>query len=304
MESTKELYSVVRSLGEDVSITQTINNVATVINAKMSVVPAARANYNLVDRAFLLSGSLALDIGDNYPAIEGSYITRAIEPNSKYLVYSKAIDAGYSAYLSDIFCSKCTDIIKIKRKAKTYDSWGNVLETYNDIATNVYACCNTAPRPLKITADGKIDQSLHGMVIPARYGLSKGDRIVKTGFVNGVLKEMVYEVDSVETSLVEHDSSNNIYGIAQYQIVYIEDVLPSTYTLSTSLSHCTATQSVTEISTQQYLFLEFTANTGYSLPLTITVSNADYVWDNTQGKLMVYNPTGNVAITITANANT
>jgi hypothetical protein len=203
MESTKELYSVVRSLGEDVSITQTINNTVEVINAKMSVIPAARATYNLVDRAFLLSGSLALDIGDNYPAIEGSYITRTIEPDSKYLVYSKSVDAGYSSYLSDIFCSKCTDVIKLKRKSKTYDTWGQAIETFNDLATGVYACCNTAPKNLKITPDGKIDQSIHNLVIPARYGLSKGDRVAKSTFINGVLTEVLYEVDAVETSLVE-----------------------------------------------------------------------------------------------------
>lgn len=300
MESTKELYSVVRSLGEDISITQTVNNVSTIINAKMSVVPAARATYNLVDRAFLLSGSLALDVGNNYPPIEGSYITRTIEPNSKYLIYSRVIDAGYSDYLSDIFCSKCTDVIKLKRKSKTYDSWGNPLEAFNDFATGVYACCNTAPKNLRITSDGKIDQSIHNLVIPARYGLSKGDQIAKNTFVNGVLTEVLYEVDSVETSLVETTTAGYIYGIAQYILRSIGSIADTAYTITNTLSNCTSnTTNVLQIYTNGYLVLNYTATTGYTFPSTITVSNASYGWDSARGILTLYNPTGNVAVGIT-----
>ncbi len=250
--NNSDLYSVVRTLGEAVTIEQKIGNVALTRRAKMGVISATRATFNLVDRAYLLAGSLALDIATDTDSfvVEGAYIVRDIDPDNKYLILAKIVEPTFSKRLMDIYCTKCTDVVSLKRKSVSNDAedeepetppeyiefsgwgaevddkndgvWWGKEETYVDFATNVYACFNITPKMSRITTDGKFDQSLCTMIIPARYGLSKGDRVVKKGFVGGVLTDITYEVEGIETSLIETNPAGDVYGIAQYALRLVQ----------------------------------------------------------------------------------
>lgn len=48
------------------------------------------------------------------------------------------------------------------------------------------------------------------------------------------------------------------------------------------------------------LSLKFNAEEGYVLPENVSVTNAEYTWDKEEGTLILFNPTDNVTITITA----
>lgn len=240
--NNSDLYSVVRTLGEAVTIEQKIGNVALTRRAKMGAITATRRTFNLVDRAYLLTGSLALDIATDSFVVEGAYIVRDIDPDNKYLILAKIVEPTFSKHLMDIYCTKSTDVVSLKRKSVSDDAedeepetpwgaevdgendgvWWGKEETYDDFATNVYACFNIAPKTSRITIDGKFDQSLCTMIIPARYGLSRGDRVVKKGFVGGVLTDITYEVEGIETSLIETNPAGDVYGIAQYALRLVQ----------------------------------------------------------------------------------
>lgn len=248
--NNSDLYSVVRTLGEAVTIEQKIGNVTLTRRAKMGAITATRTTFNLVDRAYLLRGSLALDIATDPFIVEGAYIVRDIDPDNKYLILAKIVEPTFSKHLMDIYCTKSTDVVSLKRKSVSDDAedeepetppediefsgwgaevddendgvWWGKEETYDDFATNVYACFNIAPKTSRITTDGKFDQSLCTMIIPARYGLSKGDRVVKKGFVGGVLTDITYEVEGIETSLIETNPAGDVYGIAQYALRLVQ----------------------------------------------------------------------------------
>ena len=250
--NNSDLYSVVRTLGEAVTIEQKIGNVALTRRAKMGAITATRTTLNLVDRAYLLRGSLALDIATDTDSfvVEGAYIVRDIDPDNKYLILAKIVEPTFPKHLMDIYCTKTTDVVSLKRKSVSNDAedeepetppeniefsgwgaevddkndgvWWGKEETYVDFATNVYACFNITPKMSRITTDGKFDQSLCTMIIPARYGLSKGDRVVKKGFVGGALTDITYEVEGIETSLIETNPAGDVYGIAQYALRLVQ----------------------------------------------------------------------------------
>jgi len=250
--NNSDLYSVVRTLGEAVTIEQKIGNVALTRRAKMGAITATRTTLNLVDRAYLLRGSLALDIATDTDSfvVEGAYIVRDIDPDNKYLILAKIVEPTFPKHLMDIYCTKTTDVVSLKRKSVSSDAedeepetppeniefsgwgaevddkndgvWWGKEETYVDFATNVYACFNITPKMSRITTDGKFDQSLCTMIIPARYGLSKGDRVVKKGFVGGALTDITYEVEGIETSLIETNPAGDVYGIAQYALRLVQ----------------------------------------------------------------------------------
>lgn len=295
MISTSELYSIVKELGENIVITQTMGGVDSEINAVFSATTDRKTKYDLW-------GNLAIDNSNEIPSIEGAYFTRAIEPNAKYLIYAQEKNAGYSPYLSNIYCLKCTDKIILKRKIKSYDEWGNKVSNYQSFAENVDAYCVLQNKLDKFSSDGTFDESRYNIIIPSRFMLSRGDRIVKTGFVAGLEKLLEYEIESVETSLIEKTVvGNHLYGIAQYQARYISETTADIYSITTALTNCTAnSNNLTRISDYNYVELTFVPSIGYEMPRNINVSNSEYVWDCVHGKLILFKATGNVTVTITA----
>lgn len=81
-----------------------------------------------------------------------------------------------------------------------------------------------------------------------------------------------------------------------------EPTIGMSHPITSSLTNCAATASnPSSIEESSTATLQFTANSGYTLPAAISVIGASYTWDPTTGTLVLSNPTGNVSITITAN---
>lgn len=71
------------------------------------------------------------------------------------------------------------------------------------------------------------------------------------------------------------------------------------YNITTNLTGVTANASnPTTVSTLASSTLTFTANTGYNLPGSVTVTGAEYTWTKSSGTLVLSNPTGNVSVTV------
>lgn len=75
---------------------------------------------------------------------------------------------------------------------------------------------------------------------------------------------------------------------------------PSGYDISVTTSNCSGTNNPSTIMEGKSATLKFTANSGYKLPDTVTVTGASHTWDKASGTLVLSNPTGNVTVTITA----
>lgn len=73
-----------------------------------------------------------------------------------------------------------------------------------------------------------------------------------------------------------------------------------TYSITENLTNVTATGThPTSIAYGESVTLIYAASTNYKLPDTITVTGATHTWANDSGTLVLSNPTGDVAITIT-----
>jgi hypothetical protein len=69
------------------------------------------------------------------------------------------------------------------------------------------------------------------------------------------------------------------------------------YNITNSLTNCTASGASTIVE-DGTAAVTITANSGYGLPDTITVSGASYTWDKSTGTVVLSNPTGNVTVTV------
>lgn len=74
-----------------------------------------------------------------------------------------------------------------------------------------------------------------------------------------------------------------------------------TYDITTNLTNVTADASnPTTITSRQISTLKFIADSGYTLPDTVTATNCSFKWNKDSGQLILSNATGNVEITISA----
>lgn len=81
-----------------------------------------------------------------------------------------------------------------------------------------------------------------------------------------------------------------------YENILSETFGTITYTITNTITNGTASGDST-ISENGTATITLTANSGYELPSTITVSGASYTYDSTTGVVTLTNPTANVTIT-------
>ena len=81
---------------------------------------------------------------------------------------------------------------------------------------------------------------------------------------------------------------------------YAQGAVEVVYNITETLSNCSSSNNPTTITQNASATLTFTANSGYSLPDSVTVTGASHTWDKATGTLVLSNPTANVSISITA----
>lgn len=87
------------------------------------------------------------------------------------------------------------------------------------------------------------------------------------------------------------------YGAGYDREISYAPVAPTVYSIINSLTNCTASGSTTIVE-DGTASIVISANSGYELPDTITVSGASYTWDKSIGTVLLSNPTGNVTVTV------
>ena len=120
--------------------------------------------------------------------------------------------------------------------------------------------------------------------------------------------DIAYEVDNwyidayktittSEDQYINYDFYN--YAILGNQLVKQGDTPTTSYSIAYNLTNCTSDSSnPTTISDTASVIV--TANRGYKLPSTITVTNATYTYEQSTGMIDLSDPTGDVTITVVA----
>lgn len=161
---------------------------------------------------------------------------------------------------------------------KIEDEDGNVkLKAYPNCIVQ-----NGIPNEIENEGTEVKESELSIVVMPDEYGVGVYERIVPLGELNADT--------TIENWLTNWSRS-------------MVDSTAVNYTLSWTLTKCTASNGATSIAKNGTLISTITAEDGYELPSSITVSgSSDYFWNDDTGLLVIDNITANVSITITATA--
>lgn len=140
------------------------------------------------------------------------------------------------------------------------------------------------------TQDAYVEIFDDKVVVKARQGVYSSNSAPVAGAIDAMADDSSWDFQEMGDSYV-------------YTIPLTESgaAAPEIYTITSSLTNCTATASnPSSIEESSTATLQFTANSGYTLPAAISVIGASYTWDPATGTLTLSNPTSNVSISIAA----
>ena len=175
--------------------------------------------------------------------------------------------------------------------AYLYDgaNWVNV-NTGDFTFTKLYAPkISISGKTLTITNDGRNGSKV------TNYKVYNGSTLLTTitattlDLTTVITANGTYNISVIATGTGYADSDNS--NVVEYNY--------AVYNITTNLTNVTANASnPTTVSTLASSTLTFTANTGYTLPDSVTVTGATGVWNKDAGTLTLSNPTDNVTFTI------
>lgn len=220
----EDFCKIVNNLGENVTFNLTRNDtdMPMLETVKACLETATSAAYSMVDREFLFKGNMIVPLLKNVHDLAGLYFTREILPNVNYMMIS-AIPEPTTPTLCFIYAVQCNGEVVLLQKQtsdmESRDEWGNIVTKYKRVSKNIPCYWYTTLRSYKIQNNGRLDQAIYSLYIPAKYKLSPMDKIIKKGFWDGEYKEQIYSVDSVETAMSrESKTDGETVGIISAQL--------------------------------------------------------------------------------------
>ena len=144
----------------------------------------------------------------------------------------------------------------------------------------------------------------HKKIPNGTYQIDEEGNLTGTGLPDGKLKiEMNGKKPTEGTITISNGEVENssTMTIGDYSLVYSDNkwtvMKAETNRLSYNLKNVSG-EKITAISSTETKTLTFTANAGYQLPDSITVTGATHIWDKETGTLILSKATGDVVVTI------
>lgn len=197
---------------------------------KVSIIPATEAAYNVTDREFLFKGDFIVPDIVLPEKLAGQYFYRDGIGGKKYIFLSAIIYPEYPS-VGYMYAVQSNTQISIYDPYKFTDEYLNEKTVFKRTQANVYAYFTSTLRSAKIQNDGRLDQAIYSIILPARYKIAPEQRISRMEFVevekvdeNGnkyyetELAEVNYQVESIDMSLVQIDMFGEISGIVSAQL--------------------------------------------------------------------------------------
>ena len=146
---------------------------------------------------------------------------------------------------------------------------------------------------------------LDGNILEGTYTINDKGNLEGNGLTEPLVIEMNGNKPSGGTITIKDGqvTTDSKMTIGDYDVTYTptnkkyEATKVETYKITYKLTNVSG-NNVTSITSAEAKSLTFIANTGYSLPESVTVSGATYTWDKETGTLVLSKVTGNVTVTI------
>lgn len=215
-EIGSDFRNILEEMGEKINIQ--LADVPAGLDLFVSMVPATKAAYNMVDREYLFLGEMALDENVHSSFIRGTYFTRYDYPNYNYILLSVIPNILLPNGLASFYACQCNENIDIQKLDNAVDPiTGEDIQQWVTIFSGINCFFNTVVRSEKSTQDGSFDQTIYNLTLPAHFKLSPNMRVSKESLVDGEIKRIAYKVENADTTLTDL-INGQLYGVCYYQL--------------------------------------------------------------------------------------
>lgn len=190
---------------------------------RISLEAKTSSTYMMEEREYLQKGTATFPDIESQTTFRGCYFHRTINPERTYILVS-TIPEPTDERVGDVFAVECNEIVKLAYLEEQENEKGDRETIPIVFAEDVQVYADTTLQKQRRSSDGNFEQTLYYMQMPAHYGLSNDQVVLRKSFKwNDKLKknELVdtrYRVESVTPSMITTDEEGNVYGIMDVQM--------------------------------------------------------------------------------------
>lgn len=177
----------------------------------------------LEEKEFLLQGVATFPGIEAQETFRGCYFVRETDPMNTYIMVS-IVPEPTDERIGQIYCVECNETVTLANlETHTNDKFDEVMEPV-PFAEDVKVYFDTTLQRQKSGSDGNFDVTSYYMQMPAYYGISEDQVVLRKTFKwdenqkKNVIAYKRYRVQSVTTSMMKIDEEGNIYGIVDVQM--------------------------------------------------------------------------------------
>lgn len=207
-------------LGEDYTITSLDGEEFT---GKISLKSKTNSTYMMEEQEYAFTGVATFPDLESQTYLRGCYFRRQIDPNEIYILRSTIPEATNEkiAYISVL---KCNETVSLANLEKQMDEKFDEVTTPVVFAKDVYVYFDTTLQKQRRSSDGNFEQTLYYMQMPAHFGLSEDQVVLRKTFKwnpetsKNEIVDARYRVESVTLSMTTIDEDGTVHGICDVQM--------------------------------------------------------------------------------------
>lgn len=213
-------YNMVQDIAENYTLVQNSGEEWT---GKISIVAKTASTYMLGEREYLMNGVATFPDVQSQRTFRGCYFTRDTNPDFTYIMVS-TVPKDTTPLVAEIYAIGCNATVSLAIPKKKKNEKGDTVIVAEIYAEDVKVYADSTLQKQRRSSDGNFDQTLYYMQIPAKYGLTQDDIVIrKVPRYNEATQthewiETRFRVEAVDTSMSGTDAEGNVYGILDVQM--------------------------------------------------------------------------------------
>lgn len=177
----------------------------------------------LEEKEFLLQGVATFPGIEAQENFRGCYFVRETDPMNTYIMVS-IVPEPTDGRIGQIYCVECNETVTLANLETQINEKFDKVMIPVPFAENVKVYFDTTLQKQKSGSDGNFDVTNYYMQMPAYYGISEDQVVLRKTFKwdeeqkKNIIAYKRYRVQSVTTSMAKFDNEGNVYGIVDVQL--------------------------------------------------------------------------------------
>lgn len=213
-------FQMIQNMAEDYHIEKTDG---TIWSGKISIVAKTASTYMMGEREYLMNGVATFPDIQSQRTFRGCYFTREANPDFTYILVS-TVPKDTTPLIAEVYAIGCNATVSLAIPKKKKNEKGDTVIVPEVYAEDVKVYADSTLQKQRRSSDGNFDQTLYYMQIPAKYGVTQDDMVLKKiPRYNEAAQthewiETKFRVEAVDTSMSGTDADGNVYGILDVQM--------------------------------------------------------------------------------------